>query len=332
MERHRFYGYLVLNSYPDHKVSPCPVCDSVLSASGMRYSLEEIFSLWHPIEFDDQVVSEHIAISPSTELFICENCQLEIFLPQVIGKQSFYEEVSTGQSYDLKGYYEDSKWEFGEALRDVSRCTSLIEFGCGPGNFLKKVKQNVHQIAGVEINKHAADVARMKGINVYHPDHMPENMIGRYDAAVSFHVLEHVSDPKAFLKRLSRFVKPNGLIGISVPNQDGPIQYIEPCAMNMPPHHATRWRLKTFEVLAESLGWKIQRVAFEPLLLENHSYYSIYWLNQILPGSSGVSLALRSFLSLALKTFFSLLRKVGLKYFLPLRGQTIYIIMSNNST
>jgi SAM-dependent methyltransferase len=156
-------------------------------------------------------------------------------------------------------------------------------------------------------------------------------MHGYFDVAVSFHVLEHVGDPKAFLQTLSGFVKPNGIIGISVPNQAGPIRFIEPCAMNMPPHHATRWRLRTFEVLAEILGWKIERVAYEPLLLENHSYYSIYWLQHIMPGSSGLIYIVRNILSLSLRAAFSLLYRVGLKYFRPLRGQSIYVLMSTGS-
>jgi len=49
---------------------------------------------------------------------------------------------------------------------------------------------------------------------------------------------------------MRRMVKPGGLICISVPDQDGPIRFIEPCIMNMPPHHATRWRRPSFEALA----------------------------------------------------------------------------------
>jgi SAM-dependent methyltransferase len=318
----------MLKLFPNNTPNPCPVCGSALFTTGQRYFLDEIFALWKPIEFSNSIVSEHIAISPFTELFKCGHCELEIFLPQVIGKQSFYEAVFAGQALDLKDYYEESKWEFYEALRDLAHYNSLIEFGCGTGNFLEMAKVRVPDVAGVELNQRAAEKAQKKGIKVYNADQIPDDMHGCYDAAVSFHVMEHVSDPKAFLESLSAFVKPDGVVSISVPNQAGPIRYVEPCAMNMPPHHATRWRLRTVEVLAERLGWKIERVAYEPLLLENHSYYSVYWLQQIMPGSSGLRHVVRHILSFALRAVFGLLHRMGMKYFWPLRGQTIYVIMS----
>jgi SAM-dependent methyltransferase len=306
----------------------CPVCYTELLQPEKRYNIDDIFSFWKPIKFSEAVISEHRDISFYTELFICRNCGLEIFLPMVIGKSSFYESVSQEKKDDNKGYYEDSKWEFQKAMKDLSGCRNLIEVGCGPGNFLMMAREKIKDVAGVELNPVAIKKAREKGINVYSAHDDLGHLYGSFDAAVSFHVLEHVRDPIAYLHDLASLLKPNGLIGISVPNQDGPIRFIEPCAMNMPPHHATRWRLRTFEVLANRLGWKIKRVAYEPLLLENHSYYSTYWVRQLLQGSNIPALLSRHCLSIVLKLFFKLIQKTGLKYFRPLKGQTIYVLMS----
>jgi len=127
-------------------------------------------------------------------------------------------------------------------------------------------------------------------------------------------------------------VKPGGVIGVSVPNQGGPIAYIQPCAMNMPPHHASRWQLRTFEVAAQRLGLSICRVAYEPLLMENHSYYSVYWPSVIVPGNALLARVVRTALSIPLRIFFGLLRRTGLRYFPLLRGQSIYVLMMRNDT
>jgi hypothetical protein len=39
-----------------------------------------------------------------------------------------------------------------------------------------------------------------------------------YDVVSAFHVLEHVPDARAFLRTLSRWVRPNGFVTIEVPN------------------------------------------------------------------------------------------------------------------
>lgn len=150
--------------------------------------------------------------------------------------------------------------------------------------------------------------------------------IAQFDCVFSFHVLEHVADPLKFLEDLCSFVKPGGKIGLSVPNQDGPIDYIRPCVMNMPPHHATRWRLRTFETAAEKLGLKIKRVAYEPLLLDNYSYYSYYWLSYRFPGTTAMRRVLRKAVSLSLQGVFGGLRLIGLRHLYGLRGQSIYIL------
>jgi hypothetical protein len=96
----------------------------------------------------------------------------------------------------------------------------------------------------------------------------------------------------------------------------------------MPPHHATRWRLSAFEALAKRLELKIERVGYEPLLLENHSYYSAHWITRKFPGQSPAERVARFASSTCFKVFFELLRLLGVRYFAPLKGQSLYVLMS----
>ncbi|MDP1938667.1 MAG: class I SAM-dependent methyltransferase [Hylemonella sp.] len=324
----------MLSAKPNNENHSCPVCGDALRSQGESYDLRDIFAMWSPLAFPEQVIQEHMVIGKCTALYACPTCKVETFLPQIIGLPSFYAAASAGEwgGGDAGGYYEVTKWDFDEALRDVKPGASLIELGCGPGNFLKMAVARGGQVVGIEFNPHAMSVARSQGLTVYDASGIHEQEQKSFDAAFSFHVLEHVSDPMGFLASMKEHVRPGGVIGVSVPNQDGPIRFIQPCPMNMPPHHASRWQLRTFEVAAQRLGLSILRVAYEPLLLENHSYYSIYWTRVALPGKSPLARLARTILSLSLRAFFGLLRRSGLRYFPLLRGQSIYVLMARNDT
>ena len=329
MEWRRLYsGYSLIECLMS--TSPlCLICRTNIEPCSNVFSLDYLFSLWQPIVFSEAVVKEHNKQASATQLYSCNKCGLQAFFPQIIGTPSFYVEAygldSRERTPDFT--YSEEKWDFKQALRDAKGCTSLIELGCGPGYFLSRAKSMVSRVCGFEYNEPAAKHARAAGFDVYDDTNDLAALKGSFDAAFSFHVLEHVSDPLGFLEQLAALVKPGGRIGISVPNQEGPIRFMDPCVMNMPPHHATRWSIRSLSALAEKVGLEVQQVAFEPLLLENHSYYSVYLVRQTFPGDSFVSSALRDIVSFALRAVFQLLRLSGMQYFLLLKGLSIYLLL-----
>lgn len=311
----------------------CPVCNSDLNETNESYDIDELFRLWKPVEFSQSTIEEHRHISNSTRLYCCPKCGLETFIPQIIGTPAFYIEAYNlaGTQKDSEFTYSENKWDFQEAELDAQGRSRIFEFGCGTGNFLARIRETASEVAGLEYNSAAVATAREKGLQVYSPDEGPDAYGNHWDAAFSFHVLEHVENPVLFVQAMAAAVKSDGVIGISVPNQNGPISYIRPCIMNLPPHHATRWRLSTFEALAKRLNLSINKVSYEPLLLENHSYYSIYWVQQRIPGSSFLATAVRFGLSAILRIFFGTLRWLGFEYFPLLKGQSIYVSMSHRA-
>jgi 2-polyprenyl-3-methyl-5-hydroxy-6-metoxy-1,4-benzoquinol methylase len=308
----------------------CPICQTDLIQSETKYSIEELFKLWDPIRFSSETIEEHKKQAKFTVLHACPKCKLEIFLPQIIGSQNFYIEAYNLKETqkDSEFTYIDEKWDFDEAIKDVKLCKSIIELGCGNGNFLERAKAYVQKTYGIEYNDEAIKVARKKGIEILRSNSSINKLKGQFDGAFSFHVLEHVDDPISFMKKICSLIKLDGKIGISVPNQDGPIKYINPCIMNMPPHHATRWRLQTLKELALRMGLTIDRVAYEPLWLNSHYYYSWYWVQHLLQKKSLPHYMSRLVLSKLLQIFFRILSKLGYKYFRGLKGQSIYVRMS----
>jgi len=310
------------------KTHVCTVCGSPLKAIGKAYSIDQLFELWCPTKFSEAVIEEHRLQAEETQLYRCAECLLETFLPQIIGVPSFYQELAepVGDDVHGAGYYEDVKWDFIEAQKEVKCCESIIELGCGPGQFLDLSRSEKRRVVGAEYNKSAIEAAKNKGLEVYLVGTLPDELHNSFDGAFSFHVLEHVSSPMDFLGDLASYVKPGGLIGVSVPNQGGPIRFIEPCAMNMPPHHASRWSELTFRYAAKKLGLQVEKTAFEPLLLSNHGYYSKYWIEHLSKKRGFFVKSLLKGLSYCLKIFFRVILLLGFRHFPLLRGQAIYMV------
>jgi len=304
----------------------CPICTTALQSRSDRISLDDLFALWKEIDFKEETIREHRQQSEFTKLYQCPSCELEIYLPQIIGMPCFYEDLQKAP------YYVDEKWEFKEALADVEKSDSIIEIGCGPGNFLEKVRTCVRETCGFEYNDRAIEIASKKGFSVLSTEDDIRLNKGRFDAAFSFHVIEHVADPVAFLQTICSLVKDGGRIGISVPNMEGPIKYIEPCVSNMPPHHATRWRVTTLRTLAKRLGLTMERVAYEPLRYSNADYYSKYWVNQMLPADSLLNATVRFAASLFFFISFKLIALFNKKGFSLFKGQSIYVLMSKRTS
>ncbi|HEY7528791.1 MAG TPA: class I SAM-dependent methyltransferase, partial [Candidatus Deferrimicrobiaceae bacterium] len=300
---------------------PCPVCGKSLRKAGRAYPVEELLALWAPVRFSRQTVEEHLHQSSFTCLYACAGCGLEIFFPKVIGTPRFYDEL---QDSEGGAYYVGEKWEFTEALSDARGAGSVVEVGCGPGNFLEKVSRFVGRAYGVEYNDRAIRDARARGHTVFGPDRDILEEADPADAVFAFHVLEHVEDPVGFLKGIARLVRSGGRIGLSVPNMEGPVRFVNPCASNMPPHHATRWRARTFRVLARSLDLRIERIAFEPLVAAHRYYYTQHWARRVARNSSlfhAVSRAAERFFDL----YFRVLAGFGRESSALFRGQSLYV-------
>ena len=151
----------------DEEKALCPICNTKLESRGALYWLNELFELWAPIQFSKKTLTEHFNQSSCTRLYSCPECKLGIFLPQIIGTPNFYLDLSKNESNE---YYADEKWDFEEALKDAKKDSSIIEIGCGPGNFLEKVKPYVAYVCGTEHNEHALRIARSKGLKVFGKD------------------------------------------------------------------------------------------------------------------------------------------------------------------
>ncbi|GMV99129.1 MAG: hypothetical protein AMXMBFR84_02680 [Candidatus Hydrogenedentota bacterium] len=96
----------------------------------------------------------------------------------------------------------------------------LLDVGCGYGNFLKSMAGGNWTLHGLEVSGNAAAYARtnvhgavIQQATIEEADIAPESM----DCVTLIAVYEHVKDPRATMDRVSRWIKPGGLLLIQVP-------------------------------------------------------------------------------------------------------------------
>lgn len=118
---------------------------------------------------------------------------------------------------------------------------AVLDVGCGPGHLLARFQQRGWQCVGTEMNGEASAIPRERyGLDVrvgaVERLGLPA---ASFDAVVSWHTLEHMSDPSTALDEIARVLKPGGLALISVPNFSSPEAQAAPSAwfhLDVPRH------------------------------------------------------------------------------------------------
>jgi SAM-dependent methyltransferase len=200
----------------------------------------------------------------------CGGCGLGWFEPAPIGGPPLY--AALGQ---WPPYYQSDRWEWAIALDLLQRSgvTSLVEVGAGTGEFVDQAAKRISQVTGLEFNDAAVATAQAHGRPVVNAK--LSELPGEAAAIVAFQVLEHLADPAGFIAECREKLAGGGLLIVTAPNDDGAIGAIPGDFLNLPPHHATRWRRASFEAVARRFDLALVEYRVEPLRRELHRLYRL---------------------------------------------------------
>ena len=97
-----------------------------------------------------------------------------------------------------------------------------LDVGCGSGGSLGAAKALGWQVAGIEVDAAAAEKSRRFTSEIHAGDILTARFAaGAFDVVSAFHVLEHVPDPVAVVRRMLDWLAPGGIAIIEVPNAGG---------------------------------------------------------------------------------------------------------------
>lgn len=286
---------------------PCPVCEG--PAIRVRELTEDnIKALLNRAGIN---VTSHF---PDYKILQCHHCGLFFADPPVPGDIEYYKTVSASTKY-----YVCRRWEWDLAAKSIAKDSmkSLLEIGCGDGNFLAYIQDRVTIDAiGLDTAPRSIERARSRGFNSHCmtlDEFAAENPQARFDVVCAYHCLEHVADPKGLVASMRKLLTGRGVIFLSVPNSPTSWEALGWTPLNLPPHHLTRWNPKALDTLAEAIGMT-GSVQTSPPELTGPREVFWHFLN-LTGGSSGTMRdlirAVRSPIQVAKLLKFALTRKTG---------------------
>jgi 2-polyprenyl-3-methyl-5-hydroxy-6-metoxy-1,4-benzoquinol methylase len=223
----------------------------------------------------------------------CNNCSL-VQLPNFDHISDTYYEDSGMHNFedDTINSPEINNW-LKETLNDDDRRfkyfkkrlikKDVLDFGCGCGGFLSRIKDLANSSEGIELEKRLQPFFAKEELVVYQStDQIPTNK--KYDLITSFHVFEHLKDPIAILKNLVKYLKDDGEIIIEVPNSEDALLSLYKSVPFLNFHwsqHLFVFNQKTLEDLGIAAGMEVVFVKqVQRYSLANH----LYWLSNGMPG------------------------------------------------
>jgi SAM-dependent methyltransferase len=113
--------------------------------------------------------------------------------------------------------------EPAQAAVPDGRRLSLLEIGCATGALLSAFSEAGWEATGVEVGPSMAAYARSTfGLNVIQGTLETAGLpAGAFNAVVATHLVEHLNDPRSFLREVRRTMRPDGALWLVTPNAAG---------------------------------------------------------------------------------------------------------------
>ncbi|MEO1552985.1 MAG: class I SAM-dependent methyltransferase [Pseudomonadota bacterium] len=202
------------------------------------------------------------------------------FQPCVLGDAAFYQALR-----QFKWYHPTRKLEHVHAATLTQPGDLVLDIGAGNGDFSAYLSRV--EYIGLEQDRAAVDAAIAHGRDLRHLSigaWLASEPTRKADIVTAFQVLEHVSDPQAFLAALNRCLAPGGSIVIGVPDAESYVTRVPDLMLNAPPHHVTWWTEASLRANLAQAGLDVidvKRFGVEPW------EYQLWWMATFASWMSG---------------------------------------------
>jgi len=241
-----------------------------------------------------ETLAKKLRDGSNRDVFYCKKCELGILDDKRSEKElkKFYaskyrkkKDMKTiGQSnpkelFDTSSPFQEDRIKllkpyFGKNKR-------LLEIGCSAGMFLYHAKKHMGEVVGMDYDIASAKYASKKcKCKIYTDDIENTNLKeNSFDIICSFQALEHMKDPEKFLKKIKKYLKPNGIIAVEVPNLYDSLAYV----YNLPNHkqfffhssHLWYFTEKSLKKLMSKVSFKGKVAHIQDYNIMNHMNWII---------------------------------------------------------
>lgn len=140
---------------------------------------------------------------------------------------------------------------------------TLLDVGCGTGDFLEITKRNNWNVFGIEPNAEARSIANKKAENaVFDVEQLSKFNNSSFDVITLWHVLEHLPNLDEQLLILKKLLKPKGVLIVAVPNYKSydAQYYKEFWAAYDVPRHLSHFNKESISNLFGEVSMKVKKI------------------------------------------------------------------------
>lgn len=162
-------------------------------------------------------------IGTKNRFWLCEECQLYQY-GQLVDTEAYAWEYHAPYRKQQQRKSRTAAYRLGRlaAVIEASQ-PSILEIGCSIGSTLVAAERMGWSAVGLDVDPSVIEACREQGLTaqVYNGEKIPFED-NSFDAIVSWHVIEHVSDVRATLRDWYRVLKPGGMVVLETPDAHCP--------------------------------------------------------------------------------------------------------------
>lgn len=107
-------------------------------------------------------------------------------------------------------------------LRKDPEVTTVLDAGCGDGNFAESVAAAGYTVFGLDMSSSGIDLARARGCGEFAIGSLYEELLRPFardsvDAVIAVEVIEHLYSPRTFVRRAVEALRPGGTLVVTTP-------------------------------------------------------------------------------------------------------------------